>query len=46
MCSYVEEAGNALGATIVHAMWADAIENGTISLDGRDVGIDSAREEP
>jgi transposase len=30
MCRYVEEAGNALGATIVHAMWQDAIENGCI----------------
>jgi hypothetical protein len=30
MCRYTEEAGNALGATIVHAMWRDAIENGTI----------------
>jgi transposase len=30
MSRYVEEAGNALGATIVHAMWRDAIENGTV----------------
>jgi transposase len=30
MCRYVEEAGNALGATIVHAMWQDAIQNGCI----------------
>jgi transposase len=30
MCRYVEEAGNALGATIVHAMWQDAIENACI----------------
>jgi transposase len=30
MCRYVEEAGNALGATIVHSMWRDAIENGCI----------------
>jgi transposase len=30
MCRYVEEAGNALGATIVHAMWRDAIDNGCI----------------
>ena len=30
MCRYVEEAGNALGATVVHAMWQDAIENGCI----------------
>jgi transposase len=30
MCRYVEEAGNALGATIVHAMWQDALDNGCI----------------
>ena len=30
MCRYVEEAGNALGATIVHPMWQDALENGCI----------------
>jgi transposase len=30
MCRYAEESGNALGATIVHAMWKDAIENGCI----------------
>jgi transposase len=30
MCRYVEEAGNALGATIGHAMWQDAIENGAV----------------
>jgi transposase len=30
MCRYVEEAGNALGATIVHAMWQDALQNGCI----------------
>jgi transposase len=30
MCRYVEEAGNALGATIIHAMWADAIRNGCV----------------
>jgi transposase len=30
MCRYVEEAGNALGATVVHAMWRDAIENGAV----------------
>jgi transposase len=30
MCRYVEEAGNALGATIVHAMWRDAIKNGAV----------------
>ena len=30
MCRYVEEAGNALGATIVHAMWQDALANGAV----------------
>jgi transposase len=30
MCRYVEEAGNALGSTVVHAMWQDAIGNGSI----------------
>jgi transposase len=30
MCRYVEEAGNTLGATIVHAMWRDAITNGCV----------------
>jgi transposase len=30
MCRYVEEAGNALGATVVHAMWQDAIGNRAI----------------
>jgi hypothetical protein len=31
MCRYVEEAGNALGATVVHAMWLDALANGSVS---------------
>jgi transposase len=30
MCRYSEDAGNALGATIVHAMWRAAIENGAV----------------
>lgn len=30
MCRYAEEAGNALGATIVHAMWQDALVNGAV----------------
>jgi len=30
MSRYVEEAGNALGASIVHAMWRDAIENASV----------------
>jgi len=34
MSRYMEQAGNTLGATIVHAMWADAIANGhVISTD-------------
>jgi transposase len=27
MCRYLEEVGNAFGATVVHAMWEDAIEH-------------------
>jgi len=30
MCRYVEEAGGTLGATIVHAMWCDAIANACV----------------
>lgn len=30
MCRYVEEAGGALGATIVQAMWDDALQNASI----------------
>lgn len=30
MCRYVEHAGNTLGATIVHAMWRDAIANAQV----------------
>jgi transposase len=30
MCRYVEEAGSTFGATIVHAMWRDAIGNGCV----------------
>jgi transposase len=30
MCRYVEEAGSTCGATIVHAMWQDALENGAV----------------
>jgi transposase len=30
MCRYVEEAGNTLGATIVHAMWQDALAKGCV----------------
>jgi transposase len=30
MCRYVEEAGNTLGATIVHAMWRDAVVNACV----------------
>ena len=34
MCRYLEEVGNAFGATVVHAMWQDAIEHaGVISTD-------------
>jgi transposase len=30
MCRYVEEAGSTCGATIVHAMWQDALENAAV----------------
>ena len=30
MSRYVEQTGNALGATIVHAMWPDAIANAQV----------------
>jgi len=30
MCRYVEEGGGTLGATIVHAMWRDALDNGAV----------------
>ena len=30
MCRYVEEAGNALGATVAHAMWQDALANAAV----------------
>jgi transposase len=34
MCRYVEHAGNVVGATIVHAMWQDALTNAqVISID-------------
>jgi transposase len=34
MCRYTDEAGGALGATVVHAMWQDALQNaGVISTD-------------
>jgi transposase len=34
MCRYLEEAGNAFGATVVHAMWEDAVAHaGVISTD-------------
>jgi len=34
MCRYLEEAGNAFGATVVHAMWEDALAHaGVISTD-------------
>jgi len=30
MCRYVEEAGGALGATLVHAMWQDALAHSSV----------------
>jgi len=44
MGRYVEQAGNTLGATIVHAMWADAIANGqVISTDATGALIQPAK---
>jgi transposase len=30
MCRYVEESGSALGATVAHAMWQDALAPGAV----------------
>jgi len=44
MSRYVEHAGNTLGATIVHAMWRDAIANGhVISTDATGALIQPAK---
>jgi transposase len=44
MSRYVEHAGNTLGATIVHAMWRDAIEHGhVISTDATGALIQPAK---
>jgi transposase len=44
MSRYVEEAGNILGATIVHAMWRDAITNAqVISTDATGALIQPAK---
>jgi transposase len=46
MCRYVEEAGNCLGATIVQAMWQDAIQNASvISTDATGALIQPAKGE-
>ncbi len=46
MCRYTEEAGNALGATVVAAMWKDAINNaGVISTDATSAMIQPAKDE-
>jgi hypothetical protein len=47
MCRYAEGAGNALGATIVHAMWQDALENASvISTDATSALIQPVKEQP
>jgi transposase len=47
MCRYVEEAGNALGATVVHAMWQDALANAAvISTDATSALIQPAKSDP
>jgi len=44
MSRYMEQAGNTLGATIVHAMWTDAIANGqVISTDATGALIQPAK---
>lgn len=44
MSRYVEHAGNTLGATVVHAMWRDAIEHGqVISTDATGALIQPAK---
>ena len=44
MSRYVEHAGNTLGATIVHAMWRDAIDHGhVISTDATGALIQPAK---
>jgi transposase len=44
MCRYAEEAGNTLGATIVQAMWDDALANaGVISTDATSAMIQPAK---
>ena len=45
MCRYSEEAGNALGATIVAAMWKDATSNASvISTDATSAMIQPAKD--
>ena len=44
MCRYVEEAGNTLGSTIVHAMWHDAVTNAhVISTDATSAMVQPER---
>jgi transposase len=44
MSRYVEHAGNVLGATIVHAMWQDALTNAqVISTDATGALIQPAK---
>jgi transposase len=45
MSRYMEQAGNTLGATVVHAMWADAIANAqVISTDATGALIQPAKD--
>jgi transposase len=47
MCRYVEEAGSTIGATIVHAMWGDAIANGcVISTDATSALVQPVKGKP
>jgi len=44
MSRYVDQAGNTFGATVVHAMWQDAIKNaGVISTDATGAAIQPER---
>jgi hypothetical protein len=44
MRRYLEHAGNVFGATIVHAMWRDALTNAQV-ISRRDRGAEPAGED-
>ncbi|MCA9641514.1 MAG: IS66 family transposase, partial [Myxococcales bacterium] len=45
MCRYAEEAGNTLGATVVHAMWRDALTASVLSTDATGAAIQPGKRE-